>query len=91
MQKPLSELQARVYSELAAPPNTDVPIYKLYEAAFNTNVHQFYKGQLILGMQSRKMQQRLGSVFARINEKLERGRVRPGDTKQTYRLDVPKD
>lgn len=88
MMKPLSEIQQRVYDVLAEVPNTDVAIYKLYEAAYQTNVHvlQGPKGVLSLGVQPRTMQQRLGSVIARINEKLDTGRVVPGQLKQTYRL-----
>lgn len=88
MKKPLSELQQRVYDLLVSPADTDVPIYKLYEAAYQTNVHRVQKGILLLGVQPRTMQQRLGSVIARINEKLDKGRVVPGQVKQTYRLDT---
>lgn len=88
MKKPLSELQQRVYDLLAAPADTDVPIYKLYEAAYRMNVHRIQQDVLILGVQPRTMQQRLGSVIARINEKLDKGRVVPGQVKQTYRLDT---
>jgi hypothetical protein len=88
MKKPLSELQQRVYNLLASPADADVPIYKLYEAAYQTNVHRVQKGVLLLGVQPRTMQQRLGSVIARINEKLDKGRVVPGQVKQTYRLDT---
>jgi len=84
---PLSDLQQRVYDVLAAAPNTDVPIYLLYEAAYRTNVHRIQNGTLILGLRPRVMQQRLGPVVARINEKIESGgRVEPGALKQTYRL-----
>lgn len=88
MTRPLSELQQRVYDLLASPPDTDVAIYKLYEAAYKINIHRIQQGVLILGCEPRTMQQRLGSVIARINEKLETGRVVPGKVKQTYRLDT---
>ena len=68
--KPLSELQQRVYDVLDTPADTDVAIYKLYEAAYQTNVHVVQNGVLLLGVRTRVMQQRLGSVIARINEKL---------------------
>jgi len=88
--KPLSELQQRVYDVLDTPADTDVAIYKLYEAAYQTNVHVVQNGVLLLGVRTRVMQQRLGSVIARINEKLadEKARVVPGKLKQTYRLDT---
>lgn len=88
MDKPLSELQQRVFDLLSATPDTDVAIYKLYEAAYQTNVHRTQQGVLILGVRPRTMQQRLGSVIARVNEKLKTGRVVPGKIKQTYRLDT---
>ena len=88
MKKPLSELQQRVYNLLVSPADADVPIYKLYEAAYQMNVHRVQKGILLLGVQPRTMQQRLGSAIARINEKLDKGRVVPGQVKQTYRLDT---
>ena len=91
--KPLSELQQRVHDVLAGTPDTDVAIYKLYETAYRTNVHRIQNGVLILGARPRTMQQRLGSVIARINEKLDgtRSRVVPGKLKQTYRLNTKAD
>lgn len=89
----LSELQKRVFDVLNEPPSTDVEIYKLYEAAYEINVHKFQKGQLLLGVRTRVMQQKLGSVIARINEKLaeEGKRVEPGNLKKTYRLNTKAD
>lgn len=84
----LSEVQKRVYDILAASPDVDVEIYKLYEAAYQTNVHKIQRGQLILGVEPRTMQQRLGPIIARVNQKLEKGRVVPGLIKRTYRLDT---
>lgn len=84
---PLSDLQQRVYDVLAASPDADVPIYLLYEAAYRQNVHKVQQGVLLLGLRPRTMQQRLGPVVARINEKIAPSwRVEPGALKQTYRL-----
>lgn len=84
----LSELQRRLYDALNSPPDTDVEIYKLYEATYNTSVHAVTQGVVVLGLTPRTMQQRLGPVIARVNEKLQTGRVVPGERKQTYRLDL---
>lgn len=81
MKKPLSPLQRRVYDALAAKPNTDVHIGDMYDAGYpRQDIHHF--------MSNRDKQQQLGPVVKRINEKLEPGRVIPGKTKQTYRLQL---
>ena len=70
--------------------DTDVPIYRMYEAAYDTEVHKIQNGQLILGMQPRTMQQRVGPIIMRINQKLPPDyRIVPGRLKQTYRLETP--
>lgn len=79
-------MEGSVYALLKVAPGTDVEIYKLYEAAYQVNVHKVQDGQLILGMDPRTMQQRLGSVIGRINAKLTNARVTPGKVKRTYRL-----
>lgn len=81
-----TDMQQRVYDVLKANENEDVPIYKLYEAAYQTSVHRMQKGQLILGITSRTMQQRLGTLFAGIRRKLDGATLAPGQAKQTYRL-----
>lgn len=68
-------------------PGEDVAIYKLYEAAHSVNVHRIVNGKLLLSVEPRIMQQRLGAFISRINKKLPDGQVvRPGQLKQTYRL-----
>ena len=88
VEKPLTDRERRVFDLLNAEPNTDVEIYKLYEAMSQSQVHLFQNGVLLLGITPRTMQMRLGSVIARINEKLDKGKVVPGQMKQTYRLDT---
>lgn len=39
-------------------------------------------------MTAREMQQKLAPTFSAINEKLNKGRIEPGDTKRTYRLNT---
>ena len=84
----LAPQEARCFKVLLGKANEDVPIYIIYEAVFQHRVHVVQHGVLILGLTSRTMQQRLASVFRRVNKKLARGQVRPGDVKQTYRLDT---
>lgn len=88
MAENLSERQKRVFDVLDASAGQDVEIYKMYEACFEESVHVVQEGQVILGLTQRTMQQRLGAHLQRINEKLERKRIRPGDLKGTYRLEV---
>lgn len=88
VEKLLTDRERRVFDLLNAEPNTDVEIYKLYEAMSQSQVHLFQNGVLLLGITPRTMQMRLGSVIARINEKLDKGKVVPGQMKQTYRLDT---
>ena len=71
---PLSELEARVFEELRLAPNTDVAIAKLFETGYG-------KGEIL---SSRRMQQRLGPLIARVNRKLDQGRIAPGKRKRTY-------
>lgn len=73
----LSPLQKRVYDALKL--NTDVLISELHAAA--------YPASHSADAEVRVMQQRLGSVIARINEKLQNRRIVPGQIKQTYRLE----
>jgi metallophosphoesterase superfamily enzyme len=72
----LSRLQKRVYDKLK--PDTDVLISDLHAAAYPSSHKD--------GAEVRAMQMRLGSVIARINEKLDGKKVVPGKVKQTYRL-----
>jgi len=83
MQKPFSPLQQKVYDTLNDPADTDVTIRRIYAAAYNMPLYAL----MDFGNVS-DMQQKLGPVIQRINEKLATGRVRPGDVKQTYRLDT---
>jgi hypothetical protein len=76
----LSTMQQRVFVLFA--PGKDVPIVKLFRAAWpdadRTN-------------DNRMMQQKLGPVIARINRRLTKGYIEPGQLKQTYRLTLQKD
>lgn len=81
-QEPLSSLQQRVFDVLQAKPNRDVPIEDLYYTAYPQLGEQRSLWTV------RDMQQQLGPLFVRINDKLKRGRIVPGELKQTYRLDT---
>ncbi len=78
MSNKLTELQQRVFNLLDTKPNTDVPLKTLYDEAYEPD----------LFVSSRDMQQKMGPLFARINAKLKRGRIVPGELKRTYRLDT---
>lgn len=84
----LSPMEQRIYDVLSKKPNVDVPIYKIYEHVYETNVHVMQSGTLILGMENREMQQRLGPRIRRLNEKLAERKmeVQPGHVKRTYAL-----
>lgn len=73
----LSKLQKRVFDALE--PDVDVRIADLHRAAYPVSHAE--------DTTVRTMQQRLGSVIARINEKLTNRRIVPGKVKQTYRLE----
>lgn len=57
--------------------DVDIQIKYLYETLYGTNT---------LVNEVRTMQQLLGPLFARINDKLERTKIVPGEIKQTYRI-----
>lgn len=75
----LSEFQQKVYSLFE--PNVDRPIHWLYDKTYNSNGASST-------VRVRDMQQRLGPVFARINDKLVGQRIEPGQLKRTYRLSI---
>lgn len=75
----LSPLQDKIYIVLKSRANTDVSISELYIIAYGFGAQ---RGKF------RDMQQKLGPIFARINEKLEGQRVEPGELKRTYRLNT---
>lgn len=75
----LSELQSRVFRLLSKKPNTDVPIQELFLAAYPLDASSTFV---------RDMQQKLAPLLARINGKLKRGRIEPGQMKRTYRLTI---
>lgn len=78
----LSPKQKLVYDALLL--DEDVPIVSMFLSA--------YPNDLVDGITVRIMQQRLGSVIARANQKLTDERIVPGRLKQTYRLEkVEKD
>ena len=76
----LSHLQKRVYDALVL--NEDIRIADMHKAAYPASHSE--------DTEVRVMQQRLGSVIARINEKLKGKRIVPGRIKQTYRLEKVK-
>lgn len=82
----LSELQQRVFDVLDARPNTDIPLDSLYEAAYGE-----IQPELFEAWTNRRVQQKMGPLFARINKKLKRGRIEPGLVKRTYRLNTKLD
>lgn len=82
----LSPIQQRVFDVLNASPNTDIGIPDLWGLAYP---EKGAKGEAeAIGIAIRDMQQELGPLFARINVKLKRCRIVPGELKQTYRLDT---
>lgn len=82
----LTTLQQRVFDLLDKKPGTDIPMADLYEAAYPDALPQLFPS-----WQNRDMQQKMGPLFARINKKLKRGVIEPGQLKQTYRLTIKKD
>lgn len=73
----LSHLQKRVYDTLVL--DEDVRIADMHKAAYPTSHTE--------DTEVRVMQQRLGSIIARINVKLKGKHIVPGRVKQTYRLE----
>ena len=73
----LSPVQKRVYDVLEL--DKDVRIADMHKAAHPSSHAET--------TEVRVMQQRLGSVIARINKKLKNKRIVPGVIKQTYRLE----
>ena len=84
MRNKLTELQQKVFDLLDAKPNTDVALVDLYAAAYQNAQADMFPPL------NRDMQQKMGPLFARINAKLKRGRIEPGQIKQTYRLTIKK-
>lgn len=85
MSNSLTALQKRIVDLLV--PNKDVSVMALFDAAWP----QGDQGDLLRqerDLDNRTMQQALGPVISRINEKLKRGRIEPGERKQTYRLNT---
>lgn len=79
MSNELSPLQERLYLRLVlAGFDTDVKIVDLYNAVYPDNMG--------MRLTNRYMQQRLGPVIARTNEKLEKERIQTGWNRRTYRL-----
>ena len=90
----LSPFQQRVFDVLNDKPNTDLPITDLWVLAYPEVAQRLYVAWESHGQQGecyppvRDMQQELGPLFARINQKLTKCRIVPGEIKQTYRLDT---
>lgn len=80
----LTELQQKVFDLLDAKPNTDVALADLYNAVYGGGQPDLFPPS------NRDMQQKMGPLFSRINNKLKRGRIEPGLVKQTYRLTTKK-
>lgn len=78
----LSPFQQRVFDALNAQPNVDFAIPDLWGLAYPD------RDPGHAGIAVRDMQQELGPLFARINQKLTKCRIVPGEIKQTYRLDT---
>ena len=80
----LTDLQQKVFDLLDAKPNTDVALAELYSTVYGGGQSDLFPPT------NRDMQQKMGPLFARINSKLKRGRIEPGQIKQTYRLTIQK-
>lgn len=78
MSNELSPLQERLYLRLVlAGFDADVEILDLFRAVYPDGVWF---------ISNRGMQQRLGPIIARTNEKLEKERIQTGWNRRTYRL-----
>jgi hypothetical protein len=66
-----------VFDTLEAANGDDVEITSLHAAAYPSAVQR---------IEVRKMQQRLGPIFARIKEKRSALSIVPGDARQTYKM-----
>lgn len=86
MKQQLSVMQRLVFNVLGEKPNTDIPISVLYGVAHRDGAFE----DIEKNMSTRTMQQTLGPLIARINAKLKRGRIEPGELKRTYRLNTKK-
>jgi hypothetical protein len=78
--------QQRLFDMFATNVDTDIEIRVIYGY-----VYENISGADALAKQPsgvRYMQQGLGSVIKRLNEKLTVGKIKPGITKQTYRFDT---
>lgn len=69
-------------------PNTDLAIPDLWAMAWPERYDEYIQDDGTLLYNVRDMQTELGPLFARINEKLTKCRIVPGELKQTYRLDT---
>lgn len=79
--KKLSRLQQEVYNVLVKKKGKDVTIEDMHDAAYGAT-----QPDLFAGWTSRQIQQRMGPLISRINAKLPRHKVVPGELKRTYRL-----
>ena len=76
--KKLSKLQQEVYDVLVKRRGKDVALDDLHKAAYGEAKPPAWL--------NRRMQQRMGPLISRINEKLPCHKIVPGELKRTYRL-----
>lgn len=80
----MSPMQAKVMN-LFDRFDKDVAIFRVYNAAYG-NEGWTTTSDHVLPIPVRDMQQKLGPLIQRMNLKLQRGRIVPGELKQTYRM-----
>lgn len=83
----LTDRETPVFTVLSKNPDADISIGTLYRVTFGKNDNLYTRYQD--GRATRRdLQQKLGPIIARINEKLNGSRIVPGALKGTYRLQV---
>jgi hypothetical protein len=82
MQPKLSPMQAKVFN-LFDHYDKDIEIARVFRVAYDKDPLLGYRLQ---HMTVRDMQQLLGPLIKRINDKLQGGQIVPGHLKQTYRI-----
>lgn len=77
MSKPLARQEQRLFDMLSDPPGVDVPILQLFEGM----------GSKFKATSNKDRQMAVGGRLSSMMSKLDGWKLRPGDLKQTYRLE----
>lgn len=83
-----TEMQARVYKLLSEQMGRDITIEDLYMCAYPGSPIERRAGSGYVSLSNRDMQQYLGPLFSRMNQRLDKYGlcIQPGKLKQTYCL-----